>query len=134
MIIKTKYRVYHSRQYNQPKGVGITRFIFRPERPFKPLGLIIFGPGNALVDRLIIGNCDQLVVPTPANVFTPRGFTIEELELLCTSSTMSAVLEERGIFTMAMFTVNIGTHLNIDLTEPVDTVLFWGIEQDYSTE
>lgn len=124
-----KYRVYHSQQYNWPKNER--RFVLGPEHPFKPLGLIIFGAGNAIVNRLIVGNNDQLVKPVPAKMFSPQGFTIEDLEKLAQGPSMQATLAMKGIFSTRMSVVNIGTHITIELSEPVDTILYWGVEQEY---
>ena len=130
MIIKVKYRLYHTAQEGYKHDKEATRFVFCPQYPFRPFGLIIFEPGSSLVQRVIVGNQDQLVAPIAAEHLSSEDLTIELLEQLSKESSMESILASLGIVKMTMPTVNPGTYLTVELTSPVGIVAFWGIEQD----
>lgn len=130
MILNTKYRLYHSDQDGCRHERGSKLFCFRPQYPYRPLGLIIFSPGEAILLSVLIGMQQQLVQPIQADILGPKEFTIGQLELLEKSSRMQEILNSRGVPRLDLVTAGPSTYLTVELSEPVEIVCFWGLEQN----
>ncbi len=123
-----RYIVYHSQQkgFQHPRDAKF--FSFSPSRPFRPLGLIIFGGNDGLVRSVKVGNNEQILEVGPASSFSPGKITLQELESWQYPIDLQYELSSRGIPRIEFETVNIGTLLTVQLSKPVQIVAFWGIE------
>ena len=129
-VPKVRYRLYHSNQPGFEHGKGCRRFSFYPQSAFRPMGVIIFGANDAILHSVVVGTQEQLIASIPADMMGPKGLTIEQLEMLVRSSSMQSALSSRGIPSLALPTADIGMRFGIEVSEPVDIVVFWGIEAD----
>jgi hypothetical protein len=105
---------------------GTRRYHRVSDKPFKPFGIFTFGyDENATIDRVSIGNCEQLVSPVSTSCFLcpiDKG-------LLFTMWIMNIPFEDiPNLQRIKLPVIEPGRPLTVQITGSLHDLILWGIQ------